>query len=263
MLEKGSPPKRTSSVARQSLLRDYDSDAIHKSKILLVGCGQINSEFGHGCVRKGVGEIFMCDPDTVEISNLDKQLYFPGDIGKPKAFMLTKNLAKNASRSSVIGGFSMTFERFLEDGIDKKYNIAPDVIIVGVDRDSAIVNVTKYLRKNNKKGIVISIGLDAASGYVFIHENTPDSPCWGCIFTERAENVIRNGSIRSSCAGSLIDAPKAAAGYALFTIDTILQPKARQRMWNYKFFSFFGNIQERYSRIERNPVCPLCSGENR
>ena len=65
-------------------------------KISLGGLGTIVSEI---LIRSGVGSIFLCDDDKVEISNLHRQfLYQEGDLGEQKikiAFERLRKINKN------------------------------------------------------------------------------------------------------------------------------------------------------------------------
>ena len=84
--------------SRQILLEGWDIDAQEKIKlanILIVGCGGIGCSSAELLARAGVGQITLIDADTVEMSNLQRQIaYVAEDIGFYKAEVLAKRLKR-------------------------------------------------------------------------------------------------------------------------------------------------------------------------
>ena len=65
------------------------------SNVCIVGCGGIGCALAELLARAGVGKITLIDPDTIEMSNLQRQLAFtPNDLGFYKAEILAKRLAQ-------------------------------------------------------------------------------------------------------------------------------------------------------------------------
>ncbi|MFZ5597597.1 MAG: HesA/MoeB/ThiF family protein [Bacillota bacterium] len=64
-----------------------------KSGVLLVGAGGLGSPAAFYLAAAGVGRIGIIDPDTVEVSNLQRQiLHGTPDIGRPKALSAGESL---------------------------------------------------------------------------------------------------------------------------------------------------------------------------
>ncbi|MFC8432530.1 HesA/MoeB/ThiF family protein [Streptomyces sp. NPDC057253] len=58
---------------------------LRASRVLLIGVGGTGGHAAHALVASGVGHLHCVDPDTVELSNLNRQpLYREPDIGHPK-----------------------------------------------------------------------------------------------------------------------------------------------------------------------------------
>ncbi|MDH3532351.1 MAG: HesA/MoeB/ThiF family protein [Gammaproteobacteria bacterium] len=61
-------------------------ERIGRGSALFIGVGGIGCAAASYLASSGVGHLYLCDFDTVDASNLDRQmLYGPADVGKPKA----------------------------------------------------------------------------------------------------------------------------------------------------------------------------------
>lgn len=68
-------------------------EKLSASKVLVIGCGALGSMVGMQLSGAGVGIIGICDFDTIDISNLQRQFFFTTDeSGKPKAEVLAKRI---------------------------------------------------------------------------------------------------------------------------------------------------------------------------
>ena len=87
----------------------FDQAALGRSTIILIGVGGVGSQIGLALARKGVGNLILLDHDIVEPSNLPRQVYYPTDVGKPKAYQLAANLAREGVCDQVISGYHLSF----------------------------------------------------------------------------------------------------------------------------------------------------------
>lgn len=56
-----------------------------RSSVLVIGTGGLGSPVAYQLAAAGVGRIGLCDMDTVDLSNLQRQvLHFTADVGRPK-----------------------------------------------------------------------------------------------------------------------------------------------------------------------------------
>lgn len=67
---------------------------LSESHVAIVGCGGLGSNAAHMLVRAGVGELTLIDFDVVEADNLNRQLFFPDQIGLPKTEALAATLLR-------------------------------------------------------------------------------------------------------------------------------------------------------------------------
>lgn len=64
--------------------------------VAVCGLGGLGSNIAVSLARAGVGELLLIDFDTVDISNLNRQQYFPEQLGLPKTEALYDTLRKIA-----------------------------------------------------------------------------------------------------------------------------------------------------------------------
>ena len=78
---------------RQILIENWNQTKIRESKVVIVGLGALGTVAATSLAMAGVGEIVLVDHDTIEISNLNRQLLFrTQDVGKSKVDIAAKSL---------------------------------------------------------------------------------------------------------------------------------------------------------------------------
>lgn len=70
---------------RQLQIEDWDQDKLQESTVTVIGLGALGTVAAASLAMAGVGTLILVDFDTIEMSNLNRQLLFrPEDIGYPK-----------------------------------------------------------------------------------------------------------------------------------------------------------------------------------
>ncbi|HOR22442.1 MAG TPA: ThiF family adenylyltransferase, partial [Ruminococcus sp.] len=69
---------------------------LSEAAVAVCGLGGLGSNIAVSLARAGVGELLLIDFDTVDISNLNRQQYFPEQLGLPKTEALSETLRKIA-----------------------------------------------------------------------------------------------------------------------------------------------------------------------
>lgn len=225
-----------------------DLAALRQARIVMVGCGGLGSECSHGLVRKGGGEIHLLDYDSVELSNLARQRFYPEDVGKNKALCLARNLVSEATAATMIVGRAMAFQEALKAGISMRCTAA----IVGVDNNLTRVHAARYFWPRHIPAIFTAVDHSASRGYVFVQESRPGTPCFLCLFPDAQEDTATN-----ACAGASIDILKVVAGIVLYAVDSLIM--ARPRSWNYMQVHLDTGDATHYHVAQRSD-CPVCGG---
>ena len=114
--------------ARQILIDDWDQDKLSNSTIFIAGVGALGTVIALNLVLMGIKNLILCDYDTIEMSNLSRQLlFFEEDIGKYKVDAAKKNLEHWNPNINII-----TYNCALQK-IDNKVFEESDILIDGLD----------------------------------------------------------------------------------------------------------------------------------
>jgi len=78
---------------RQLLVDSWNQERLKSARVLVVGVGGLGGISATYLAAVGVGHLRICDSDTVEPSNLNRQILFTAeDIGKPKVVSAARRL---------------------------------------------------------------------------------------------------------------------------------------------------------------------------
>lgn len=134
-----------------SLIGKDNNEKIVETKIALFGVGGVGSYVLEMFLRNGIRNILLCDFDTVDETNINRQLVAYNDtIGKKKVDV-AKNRAKRINEKVEMITYD---EKVSEDNIYymlKDFN--PDYIIDCIDDVDAKITIMKYAYENNIKCI--------------------------------------------------------------------------------------------------------------
>ncbi len=93
MTEKPDDIVKSRMYARQQLIDGWDQETIDNGAIMIIGIGALGCEIAKDFALMGIGKLILVDLDTIETSNLSRQMLFkPGDEGRPKAEVAAERL---------------------------------------------------------------------------------------------------------------------------------------------------------------------------
>ena len=235
--------------SRQILLDGWDIEAQEKLKlanVLIVGCGGIGCTSAELLARAGVGQITLIDADTIEISNLQRQIaYVEENIGFYKSEILAKRLKQINPHIRIESYTSKLDENNAEQLISTQ-----DLVLDGCDNFT-----TRYLV--NQMCTQLNVALISASaigfqGQLFMLEG--DSACYECLFPKQQ---YANESLRCADSGVLATTPNVMASlqahHALLYLGLAKIPlKQKLLLWNGL------TMQQRILAFEKDTDCPIC-----
>lgn len=134
-----------------SLIGKENNEKIIATKIALFGVGGVGSYVLEMFLRNGIRNILLCDFDTVDETNINRQLVAYNDtIGKKKVDVAKKRAKRINEKVEMI----THDEKVSEDNIyDMLKDFNPDYIIDCIDDVDAKITIMKYAYENNIKCI--------------------------------------------------------------------------------------------------------------
>ncbi|NHI91442.1 MAG: hypothetical protein EAX96_02995 [Candidatus Lokiarchaeota archaeon] len=164
--------------ARQYMLKGWDQEIIKNSTIFMIGAGALGCEIAKNLALIGIGKIIIVDVDTIETSNLSRQMLFrPGDEGRGKAEVAGERLKQMNPYMEV-----EFYNQLLQDIPMKIYESA-DIIIGGLDNIKARLDLNNICLRLKKP--LIDSGTLGFEGHVQIVtqgiEDFDETPCLRCL----------------------------------------------------------------------------------
>lgn len=143
-------PKKTDTTQiyhRNRLLWGVDSQKLLWQKhVAVIGLGGVGSYAAEAIVRAGIGKISLLDFDTVDITNINRQLIATLDVlGEPKVKVLAKRL------STINPDIELKLHNvFYDSSYNKKIFSEPvDYVIDAIDSINPKLDLIEYCIKNN------------------------------------------------------------------------------------------------------------------
>lgn len=235
--------------SRQILLDGWDIEAQEKLKlanVLIVGCGGIGCTSAELLARAGVGQITLIDADTIEISNLQRQIaYVEENIGFYKSEILAKRLKQINPHIRIKSYTSKLDESNAEQLISTQ-----DLVLDGCDNFTTRYLVNQICTQLNVP--LISASAIGFQGQLFMVEG--DSACYECLFPKEEH---ANESLRCADSGVLATTPNVMASlqahHALLYLGLAKTPlKQKLLLWDGL------SMKQRLLAFEKDIDCSVC-----
>ncbi len=214
--------------ARHIALAQVGSDGqqrIGRGSVLLIGVGGIGCAVASYLVSSGIGHLALCDFDTVDTSNLDRQmLYGPADVGQAKADRASARL------QHINPDVRLT-------AIDRRLD-GQNLIDAVRDADIVLDACDNFATRFQVNDACVATGRCLISGAAIRLEGQlavfgPDyavSPCYRCLYREADESL-------QDCAGNGVLAPIPGVIGTLMAVEALKylagidSPRGRLRLY--------------------------------
>ncbi|HUO57493.1 MAG TPA: molybdopterin-synthase adenylyltransferase MoeB [bacterium] len=217
------------------------------AKVLVVGAGGLGCPISLYLAAAGVGTIGIVDFDTVDASNLQRQVLFTTeDVGKPKVEVAAKRL-KALNPDVTVKTYQVALKSDNIMDILKDY----DMIIDGTDNFPTryLTNDAAVLQK--KPNIYGSIFRFDGQVTVF---KTPEGPCYRCLYPEPPPP----GEVPSCAEGGVMGAMVGTVG-AIQATEAIKLITGIGKPAIGKFVIYNSlDMQFRNLKLHKDPNCPIC-----
>lgn len=153
-------------MSKKSDVQGYDISA-HSAAV--IGCGGLGTNIAVHLAGAGIGKLWLCDYDTVQTRNLNRQFFYtPQDVDKPKCALLAARLSAFAPEVSIL-----PVEREIRTFEDLDFADEAELVILAVDNVDARRIVARWCEKTKKP--YINGGVDGAFGtaYLCVPGKTP------------------------------------------------------------------------------------------
>src|SRR5690242_11746001 len=224
---------------------------LKKAKVLLIGSGGLGAPLGLYLAAAGVGRMGIVDFDTVDFTNLQRQVTFgTSDVGRKKLQAARERLS-NLNPEIRIDTYEtrLSSENALE--IIREYDIVAD----GTDNFPTRYLVNDACVLTGKPNVYGSIFRFEGQASIFGY---PAGPCYRCLYPEPPPP----GLVPSCAEGGVLGVLPGIMGciQAMETLKLILgngQPLIGRLL-------LFDALRMRFRelRLHKNPDCPMC-GEHR
>jgi len=217
------------------------------AKVLCIGTGGLGAPLGVYLAAAGVGRIGLVDFDTVDLTNLQRQILFStSDVGRPKIEAAADRL-RGLNPDIRIDTFEtrLTSENALE--LFKNY----DLIVDGTDNFP-----TRYLVND----ACVLLGKQNVYGSIFRFEGqvtvfgAPGGPCYRCLYPEPPPP----GLVPSCAEGGVLGVLPGIVGsiQAAETLKLIIG-KGEPLIGRLLLFDALA-MRFRELKLRKNPECPVC-----
>ena len=220
---------------------------LKNAKVLCIGTGGLGAPLGLYLAAAGVGRIGLVDFDTVDTTNLQRQILFSStDVGRPKIAAAADRL-RGLNPDIQIDTFEtrLTSDNALD--LFKDY----DIIVDGTDNFP-----TRYLVND----ACILLGKPNVYGSIFRFEGQitvfghPGGPCYRCLYPEPPPP----GLVPSCAEGGVLGVLPGIVGsiQAMETLKLIIG-KGEPLIGRLLLFDALA-MRFRELKLRKNPECPIC-----
>ena len=236
--------------SRQLLLADFSvaqQERLASARVLVVGCGGLGNPAALYLAAAGVGALILADGDSVELSNLHRQvLYGSADVGLPKADRAAAALQRlgPACRLEVVR------ERLAGDALIRAV-AAADVVLDGSDNyptrhalNRACIAAARPL---------VSAAAARGEGQLATYDVARGTACYRCVYPDQdRESALAcrdNGVL-----GPVVGVFGALQALEVIKVVTGWGESLRGRM----LVADLSRYELRVLDVARRPACPDC-----
>jgi adenylyltransferase/sulfurtransferase len=168
---------------RQKYIPGWDQSTLEMGKVLIVGAGALGNEVSKNLAQCGVGDIAIIDSDQVELTNLNRCVYFRrSDIGSQKATTLGSRIREyfpDTTVTEICGRFEDVDDVVLK-------NI--DLVVSCVDNMDTRLTINRWC--SELRTPLVDGGTDGLYGRVQTIF-PPDSTCLDCAWRETHRSLLQ------------------------------------------------------------------------
>lgn len=220
---------------------------------LVIGAGGLGAPVAQFLVAAGVGSLTLCDPDRVDLTNLQRQiLYATQDVGKSKVGAATARL-------------SAVNPEVVIDAVEAR--IGPEELAPLVARATVVVDCCDNFATRHavnracvaaRKPLVSGAAIRFDGQVAVFDARDPASPCYHCLFGEGEDLEETRCAIMGVFAPIVGIVGATQAAEALKIVASVGESLAGRLLMLDAFAMHWREV-----RIPRDPACPVCGSDPR
>lgn len=236
--------------ARQIVLREVGGPGQHalkNAKVLIIGAGGLGGPAGLYLAAAGAGTVGIVDFDSVDISNLHRQIQFTDtDLETPKTKAMAARL-RAANPHIQIQEHNITLHAGNADALIKQY----DLILDGTDSFAARFAVNEACLAT--KTPLISGALGRFDGQVAVFSGDGEGPCYRCLVPQTPPDI-------ETCAQVGVVGALAGIIGSMMALEAVKWITGAGKPLTGRLFIYDGlNGTSRTAALSRDPDCPSCT----
>ena len=226
-------------------------DKISKAKVLLFGAGGLGSPIAMYLVASGVGELTIVDPDTVDLSNLQRQiLHGTNDVGETKVSSAKNTLAAINTQTTV-----RTIKMVLTDTELEKEIKHADVVVDATDNFKSRFAINAACVKCATA--LVSGAAIRFEGQVSVFDMQESSACYQCLFPNLGKEA---DELEESCSETgILGSVTGLIGSIQATEAIKLILNIGQSLSNRLLLIDALSMEWHSVKIKKDPKCVACS----
>ena len=236
--------------SRQIMLPEFDiagQEALLNARALVVGLGGLGSPVALYLAAAGIGALTLVDHDTVEVSNLQRQIiHDQHSLGMAKVESAARRIHAVNPDTSV-----RTIAAKLDDAALRKAVGEADVVLDGTD-NFAVRYAINAACIAERTPLVSGAAIRMEGQIAVFDPREPDSPCYQCLYREGTDEAL-------NCAQNGVAAPlvgivgSVQAMEAMKVVASVGQP-----LTGYVLYLDAKRMEWRKLRLPKDPNCPTC-----
>ena len=237
--------------SRQLMLADFDvagQERLKASSVLVVGLGGLGSPAAIYLAAAGVGRLILADGDSVELSNLQRQIaHGTQDCGHNKAASAAAHIAEINHHVKL-----QVVEQHLREDTAPGLLAQVDAVVDATDNIASRFALNRAAIKAGKP--VVSAAAIRGEAQLTVFDPRRGGPCYRCLYDESADDSTL------SCSESGVLAPLVGVVGAWQAVEAIKLLTAYGSVLRSRMMVMdlkYGEVQQ--LAISANPECPDCS----
>ena len=237
--------------SRQIMLDGFDYQGQQKlldARVLIVGLGGLGCPVALYLAAAGVGELWLADFDTVDVSNLQRQIaHGVNDVDRPKVVSASESVKAINPDTSVEMIIEKLTGQLLQDAVEKV-----DLVVDASDNFATRFDINRACVAA-KKPLVSGAAIRTEGQVIVFDSRQENSPCYRCLYDDNSDEAnlsCSESGVLSPVVGVIgstqaLEAVKVLSGFGQSLTGQLLIFDAKSMDW-------------RKLKVRKNSQCPVC-----